>query len=139
MTLAELRRTLVAIPDVELPRHFRGVEAAVDYLASDAALAHMAADSYWPKWHGPWWQMLLLFELGEAQRIPARAAQAMVAALNALPLHTFPIRPEEWPPGVHPSRDVSCHCALGNMDQVLTACGVDVDDELPWIRPWFDR
>ena len=38
-----------------------------------------------------------------------------------------------------PARFIGCHCALGCMDQVLTACGVDVDRELPWFKPWFER
>ncbi len=116
-----------------------GIDAAIAYLDSDQAAASLAEDSYWPKWDSPWWQMLLLFELGEARRIPTRAVRAMVAALDALPMHTFPLRPEDWPPGLHPARHGSCHCALGSMDQVLAACGVDVDAELPWIRPWFPR
>lgn len=139
MTVVELRRSLIEIPDVEVTEQLAGVEAAVEYLGSDAALASLAEDAYWPKWASPWWQMLLLFELGEARRIPAAAVRGMVAALDALPLHTFPLRAEDWPPGLHPARHASCHCALGCMDQVLAACGVDVDAELPWIRTWFDR
>jgi hypothetical protein len=139
MRLAELRRQLIAIPDVELAAEVAGADDAVAYLASDAALASLAADVYWPKWSSPWWQMLLLFELGEARRIPARAVRATVQALDALPLHTFPIRAEDWPPGLSPARHASCHCALGSIDQVLTACGVDVDRELPWIAAWYAR
>jgi hypothetical protein len=137
--IAALRRTLIEIPDVEVAADRAGIEASIEYLGSDLAAASLAEDAYWPKWDSPWWQMLLLFELGEARRIPGRAVRAMVAALDALPLHTFPLRPEDWPPGLHPSRHSSCHCALGSVDQVLSACGVDVDAELPWIRPWFDR
>lgn len=137
--LAELRRRLVAIPDVEVPARLAGLDASIAYLASDDAIATIAEDSYWPKWDGPWWHMVLLWELGLARRIPERAVRAMVASLDALPLHTFPLRPEEWPPGLHPARHSSCHCALGSIDQVLAACGVDVDAELPWVRPWFAR
>ena len=139
MTPVELRGALAAIPEVEVTPELSGLDGAVAYLASDAALASLAEDSYWPKWDSPWWQMLLLFELGETRRIPERAVHAMVAALDALPLHTFPLRPEDWPPGLSPSRHTSCHCALGSIDQVLTACGVDVDVELPWIRRWYAR
>ncbi|HLL23213.1 MAG TPA: hypothetical protein VK427_13835, partial [Kofleriaceae bacterium] len=35
--------------------------------------------------------------------------------------------------------DISCHCALGSMAQVLHACGVDIASELPWVKPWFLR
>src|SRR5688500_3902284 len=130
---------MIEIPDAVVPAQLAGVDASVVCLASDLALASLAEDSYWPKWDSPWWHMVLLFELGEARRIPTQAVRAMVAALDALPLHTFPLRPEDWPPGLHPSRHSSCHCALGCIDQVLGACGVDVDAELPWIRPWFPR
>jgi hypothetical protein len=83
--------------------------------------------------------MRLLHELGEAPRIPARAAAAMVASLDRMPLHSFPIQPGEAPPGTDLSRDIACHCALGSMYQVLAACGLDVDRALPWIVPWFVR
>lgn len=136
--IASLRQTLVALPEVEVAPPV-GVEASIAYLGSDEAEASLAADAYWPKWDSPWWHLVLLWELGEASRIPARAVRAMVAALDALPMHTFPLRPEDWPPGLHRARHGSCHCALGSIDQVLHACGVDVDAELPWIRPWFER
>ena len=112
---------------------------SVRYLESDAALRSIETDTYWPKWNSPWWHMLLLWELGEAQRIPAACVRAMVDGLKALPLHTFPIRESEWPPGLDRYRCSSCHCALGSMTQVLLACGVDVDRELPWVKPWFVR
>lgn len=111
---------------------------SVRYLASDDALRSIAADIYWPKWHSPWWHMLLLYELGEARRIPSRAVTAMVEGLAALPLKIFPIQPEEAK-GANLSRDCSCHCALGCIHQVLTACGVEVATALPWSRPWFIR
>ena len=51
----------------------------------------------------------------------------------------LPDPPGRVPGGADPHRDVSCHCALGSIHQVLAACGVDVDRALPWIRPWFVR
>ena len=115
------------------------IAESVRYLDSDAALRSIEADTYWPKWDSPWWHMLLLWELGEARRIPPRTVRAMVDGLNALPLHHFPIHDHEWPAGVDRRRHSSCHCALGSMAQVLHACGVDVDRALPWIKPWFVR
>jgi hypothetical protein len=112
---------------------------SVRYLESDAALRSIEADTYWPKWDSPWWHMVLLWELGEAQRIPPACVRAMVDGLNALPLHTFPIRESDWPAGLDRYRHSSCHCALGCMAQVLLACGVEVNRELPWIRDWFVR
>jgi hypothetical protein len=117
----------------------RAIAASVAYLASDATLDSLAVDPYWPKWDSPWWHMLLLFELGEGSQIPGRAAQAMVASLDRLPLHSFPIEPGEMPPGTDVSRDIVCHCALGTMAQVLAACGIDVERALPWVAPWFAR
>jgi hypothetical protein len=117
----------------------QAIEQAVRYLASDDALASITADTYWPKWNSPWWHMVLLHEIGEARRIPARIAAAMADGLNALPLHIFPIDPGDAPSGTDPYRDSTCHCALGCIYQVLSACGLEVDAVLPWIKPWFIR
>lgn len=115
----------------------RGIADSVAYLGSDAAQRSLELDPYWPKWHSPWWHMLLLHELGEARQIPARAATAMAARLDRL-LHIFPIHPGDAP-GADLHRDVACHCALGAMSPALAACGIDVDRALPWIKPWFLR
>lgn len=134
-----LRARLAAVPAVTLEETAatqQRIDDAVAYLASSEAVASVQAESYWPKWRGPWWQMLTLYELGLADRIPKRIVRAMAASLDALPMHTFPLRPEDCPPELEP-RHVSCHCALGCMDQLLDACGVDVDRELPWIRAWY--
>lgn len=140
MTIAELQRMLAGVPDAApAPIADELIATSVRYLDSDAAARSLEADVYWPKWDSPWWHMLLLFELGEARRIPPRITRQMVDGLNALPLHIFPIHPEDSPPGTDPYRDSSCHCALGSIHQVLTACGVDVAAALPWIEPWFAR
>jgi hypothetical protein len=142
MTLIEMRARLAAIPAIELeesPGVSRLVADELAHLASDEAAASIARDAYWPKWDSPWWSMVLLWEMGEGARIPRRAVDAMVASLAALKVKFFPIRPEEWPPGADPRRDIQCHCALGTMDQVLSVAGVDVDAALPWIPPWFPR
>ncbi|TBR19769.1 hypothetical protein EPO15_13950 [bacterium] len=112
------------------------VEATVAYLGTPEALKSLERDPYWPKWDSPWWHMTLLWELGLARRIPKTAAQAMVKAVDKYPKF-FPKTLAELPPGADPHRDIACHCALGTMFQVLTACGLDVDRELPWVRPWF--
>jgi hypothetical protein len=124
-----------------IPRHSPGVAAAVEkslvYLKSDAALASIRRDPYWPKWDSPWWHMLLLHEMGLASSIPQATIDTMVETLKSHYLPTFPIREDELPPGVDPRRQIMCHCALGSIYQVLFAAGVEVDRELPWIRPWF--
>jgi hypothetical protein len=138
----ELRAQLIAVPDAVVRPDAaveRAIEDSVRYLASDEALASLEADTYWPKWHSPWWHMLVLHDLGEARQIPASAVTRMIEGVEALPLHSFPIRPEDSPPGTDPRRHSSCHCALGSLYQVLAACGVDVDRALPWIAPWFVR
>lgn len=112
---------------------------SVEYLNSEAALKSFAADAYWPKWDSPWWHMLLLHEMGETQKIPATMIEAHVSALNRIPLKIFPIHPGDIPAGIDPYRGTPCHCQLGNVYQVLAERGVDVDVELPWIRPWFLR
>lgn len=88
MTISDLERA-VHVSDPE-PPHVDGLTDAiaesVRYLDSDAAVRSIEADTYWPKWDSPWWHMLLLWELGEAQRIPARVVRAMVDGLEALPL-----------------------------------------------------
>ncbi|HKA86827.1 MAG TPA: hypothetical protein VKE22_04140 [Haliangiales bacterium] len=135
----DLRQALAGVPEAQPADDLEAAIAdSVAYLGSDAALRSIETDTYWPKWHSPWWHMLALHELGEARRIPGRVVTAMVDGLNALPFKIFPIGPDEAP-GADRWRDSTCHCALGNIYQALTACGVDVDAALPWIRPWFLR
>ena len=141
MTTNELRQMLAEIPDPPVlpaaPPEL--IDESVRYLASDAARRSLEADTYWPKWNSPWWHMLLLCELEEQHRIPQRAVDQMISGLNALKLKIFPIAEGDRPPGTDHYRDSSCHCALGCMHKVLTACGIDVARALPWIEPWFVR
>jgi len=109
--------------------------ASVAYLSSPAAAASLARDPYWPKWDSPWWHMLLLFEMGEVAQIPPAVVRAMIDGLNAYPVKTFPIHEHELPPGADPFRHIACHCQIGSIYQLLHACGVNVDAEVPWLRP----
>lgn len=115
----------------------KAIENSVNYLETDAAVKSLEADAYWPKWDSPWWHMLLLYEMGEAHQIPMGIAQKYVEAINRIPLKIFPIHPEDMPPGTDPFRGSPCHCQLGHVYKVLSEVGVDVDQELPWMRPWF--
>src|SRR3954466_13426065 len=118
MTPADLRSLLAKVPAVELERDAAvqfGIDAEVAFLQSKEALDSIAADVYWPKWNGPWWIMLLLYELGEVERIPSRVISATIDALVGLPLHVFPLSPEEWPANADRKRDALCHCAVGCM------------------------
>lgn len=114
------------------------LEDTLAALAGEGARGSIAADAYWPKWDSPWWRMTLLFEAGRADAVPASAVAALADALGRY--HTeFPFRIEDVPDGVDPIRGIMCHCALGTVDRVLTACGVDVDRAFCWIRPWYLR
>lgn len=141
MSLVDVTSALARVPFPSVPDDVDDalIEHSVDYLVSDEALRSVETDTYWPKWSSPWWHMVALFELGQAQRIPRRIVEAMIAGLNALPLKVFPVHPHDSPPGTDPYRDSSCHCALGTMHRVLSACGVEVTTALPWVEPWFER
>lgn len=110
---------------------------SIAYLSSLEALNSIERDPYWPKWNSPWWHMSLLYELGKAQEIPKTAIDKMVKSLKTHYLPIFPIHENEVPAGIDPYRKIACFCAVGNMYQVLFHAGVDVDLELPWMRPWF--
>jgi hypothetical protein len=142
MTIAELRALVASVPQVELSEPadvLHGVDAEVAYLESKEAIESIGADAYWPKWSAPWWIMLLLHELGLTARIPHRVVSAMVDSLAAMPLHIFPIQEEDWPANVDRRLGSNCHCAIGCIDQLLAAAGVDVDQALPWFAPWYAR
>jgi hypothetical protein len=81
--------------------------------------------------------MLLLHEMGLAARIPSIAVEQLVGALHRVQLKTFPMGPSDLTAGVDPYVAAPCHCQLGCVYQVLHACGVQVDTELPWIRRWL--
>jgi len=115
------------------------LEQSINYLKSDKAIRDLEADPYWPKWDSPWWHMLLLYEMGKSQLIPDRVISKFIERLNKVKLKIFQIHPHEMPAGLDPFRDSLCHCQLGLAYQVLFAKGVDVDQDVPWIRPWFLR
>ena len=138
--MTDLRTLLASVPSPAVERRpeiERAIASSVEYLGTDVAQRSLDADTYWPKWNSPWWHMLLLHELGEARRIPERAVSKMVERLDALRVKIFPIQAHELPDGADPHRDVSCHCAVGSIHQVLQACGVDVDRAVPWIPRWL--
>jgi hypothetical protein len=112
---------------------------SVAYLGSAKALRSLEAHCYWPKWQGPWWHMLLLHEMGETTRIPEIAVTHLIESLNRLPIKIFPIHPGELPEGANRELDSACHCQMGSVYGLLATWGVDVDKQLPWIRPWFPR
>lgn len=44
---------------------------------------------------------------------------------------------EDAPPDKAPDQEAPCPCAFGNIYQILSAAGLDVDAQLPWARSWF--
>jgi len=117
------------------PAH--ATEDSIRYLNSESAKADLNADVYWPKWTAPWWQMLLLHEMRLTDRIPPEVVQHFVSRLRAQLVPYF--FAAEVPEGRHPQMDATCPCQLGNVVRFLSAAGVDVDQALPWARPWFLR
>lgn len=115
------------------------MEKTCKYLASAEALSSIERDPYWPKWDSPWWHMLLLHEMGLSERIPKVAAQKMASTIKTHFMSFFPLVIEEVPEGVDPYRGIMCFCALGSIYQVLSACGINVDAEIPWMREWLLR
>jgi hypothetical protein len=115
------------------------VDQSTEYLSSDRAIESIRRDPYWPKWDSPWWHMTLLWEMGLADRIPAEPVAAMVEEFGTHFLTFFPLRQETLPPEIDGYRHIVCHCALGTMYQVLSACGIDLDAKVPWMRRWFFR
>lgn len=111
----------------------------LEYLSSPGALDSIERDPYWPKWDSPWWHMSLLNEMDLAKEIPKASISKMVQVLKTHYLPVFPVKEEEVPTGTDPYRKIACLCAVGNMYQVLFNAGVDVDQEVSWMREWFLR
>lgn len=110
------------------------IQLSIAYLASEQGLRDVQRDAYWPKWNSPWWHMLLLHEMGETKRIPEVAIHKFVEKLDQMPVKIFPLHPSEIPSGTDPISGTPCHCQTGNVYQVLTGWGLDVDKKLPWIK-----
>lgn len=107
-------------------------EASVRYLSSDEALQSLDRNLYWPKWNSPWWHMSLVHELRKTKRIPKEIVAKMVEKLSEMPQIVFPVHGEG-----SVTDPYACHCMVGNMFQILWAWGVNVDEELPWMRPFL--
>lgn len=112
-------------------------EASIAYLNSPEAMKNMEYDPYWPKWNSPWWHMALLYEMGCSSDIPKSAAEKMLATLKRQYRPVF--LPNEIPADCDPALDVPCPCQLGNIYQILSSIGLNVDEALPWARAWFMR
>lgn len=115
------------------------LDRLAEELAEPLALAHLAADPYWPKWDGPWWKLLLLFELDRFDLAPRATLEALARSAEKHYLDFFPRTEEELPKGIDPYRNIVCHCALGSLYRMLASGGLDVDGRFPWMRLWFSR
>lgn len=113
------------------------LQESLSYLESPEALASISRDPYWPKWDGPWWHMLMLHEMGMTTSIPKEMIAALIKSVDENLTHEFPFTEADIPEGKDPIRGIPCHCQIGSVYQVLAAYGVNVDERLPWIRPWF--
>jgi hypothetical protein len=114
-----------------------GVEASLKYLASPEAFSTLRANVYWPKWNAPWWHLTTLHEMGLIKNAPRALIDGFVEQMKASPLKVFLIDRNEIGPSMELGASCHCHCSLGNIYQALAAYGVNVDQELPWIRKWF--
>jgi len=115
------------------------IEEVILCLNSEAALTSIEEDPYWPKWNSPWWWITLLWEMGLTKRIPRKVLDKFANAINTHYLHLFPVRQEEFPPGIDVYRHIICHCALGTAMQILKASDFEVYSFIPWAREWFLR
>ena len=108
--------------------------SSLDYLGSAECFDSLRKDPYWPKWNSPWWHMVLLWELGEAQKIPRASGGAMLEAMDRKWLRGY--LPSELPANVNRQTDMPCFCGAGIIEQVLREAGADFDGAVPWLRGW---
>ena len=120
-----------------MPTTEQAIESSLEALASDEAFAIPDRKSR-RKWSGPWWHMAILCEMGEARRVPQRAAERALELLKEEAWPKFVITSEDAPKSEADRTKMDCcHCELGVFYKVLWTCGCDMDPELPWIREWF--
>ncbi len=93
-------------------------------------------DPYWPKWDGPWWQMLLLTEMGIP--VPESHVKTLLNHMQQKYLPFFPLREAELPENCDPYRDILCFCALGSVLKLSIKTGIDPFHTLPWTNSWFE-
>jgi hypothetical protein len=113
------------------------ISSSEEFLSSKEALDALETNFYWPKWNSPWWHIVLLKEMGLSARIPRGIIRKLVDEFRRQCIDFFPFRESDVPKGKDPIVGVPCHCQLGCLYQVLFSCGFDVDEEIPWARPWL--
>ena len=113
------------------------IESAIEVILSECAFSVPDRRSR-RKWDGPWWQLAVLCEMGEVERIPRLAVDRALALLKRGTWQEFVISDRDAPQtGADKEKMDCCHCELGVFYMILSACGCDTEAELPWIRRWF--
>ncbi|OWA34024.1 hypothetical protein B9G55_16955 [Saccharibacillus sp. O16] len=114
------------------------IEASIRFLENPSSFTSDSDEISRRKWDGAWWHMTALYEMGEAKSIPAPAVERAKHLLHTQVWRKFVIHTEDAP--VLPE-DLDlwdcCHCELATFYQVLSACGCDLEREMPWIREWL--
>ncbi len=116
----------------------QAIQHCVTRLALDTTLAAAGGRGSRRKWTGPWWQMAALCELGMPERIPPTASESALRLLKHSTWPQFVISDSDRPQTDEDKAKMDCcHCELAVFFMVLSACGCNVDAEVPWIRPWL--
>ncbi|MCJ8346814.1 hypothetical protein MJH12_14830, partial [bacterium] len=112
------------------------LQQSLDFLSSKESHSQIQEDPYWPKWHGPWWHVLALVEIGQEKLIPQEMISALKRSVEKNTLDFFPLLEKEIPDGIDPYRNIICHCALGSYLKILLL--TEENFCLPqWIKDWF--
>ena len=113
------------------------IESAVEVISSEGAFSVPDRGSR-RKWDGPWWQLAILYEMGEVARIPRLAVDSALGQLKHGAWQEFVITEHDVPQTEADKEKMDCcHCELGVFYMILSACGCDTEANLPWIRRWF--
>ncbi len=140
--LEQLHRLLGSVPELPISEFIEsdeGVAESIQFLESPLAQEWLSQHPYWPKWHGVWWRLLTLSELGFQDRVPRAAVEALArSAQRAYEDGFFEAEISRRVGGLH-RHARPCPCQLGNLCLILQCYGVDIDQYLPWARSWFIR
>ena len=113
------------------------IKSAIEMISSKSAFSVPDRRSR-RKWDGSWWQLAILCEMGEVERIPRSVVYSALEQLKHGAWQEFVITGHDAPQTETDKEKMDlCHCELGVFYMILSACGRDTDTELPWIRKWF--
>ena len=110
------------------------IELSTELLAS-AALFSVPDRRSRRKWNGPWWDMAVLCEMGEAQRIPKSTTQRAMELLKNGTWPRFVISAADAPQTDSDRQKMDCcHCELGVCSKLDREV---INNE--WLKPLFPR